>query len=62
VTTDQLLMLVAGIVIGVDIAMVVHLIGRHLDDRRDQRAIQQHLDALEALEVRTAALAEDRGR
>lgn len=55
-TADQLVMLVAGIVIGIDIALAVHLIGRHFDDRRDERAARQHLDALVS---RTAALTED---
>lgn len=57
--TTDVLFLLAGIVIGIDIALVVHLSGRHLDDRRDQRTIQQHLDALE---IRTAAPTEDGGR
>lgn len=55
-TTDQLVMLIAGIVIGIDIGLAVHLIGRHLDDRRDQQAIREHLDAVAA---RTATPTED---
>lgn len=54
-TADQFLMLVAGIVIGIDIAMAVHLLGRHLDARRDLREARREMEALEA---RTAALTE----
>lgn len=61
-TGDQITLVLSGIAIGIDLTLILQMVGQHLDDRRDQRALRQHLDALAALEARTAELAEDGGR
>lgn len=57
-TPDPIVILLCGVAVGVNLTLVLQMVGQRLDDRRDQRAIRQHLDALEALEARTAALTE----